>query len=30
MQVGILDMLANVLCICNRYKMDFIQTIVYG
>jgi hypothetical protein len=30
MQVGIIDMLASTLAICNRYKLNFIQVIVYG
>lgn len=30
MQVGVLDMLSSVMCICIRYKLDFAQVIVQG
>ena len=30
MQVGILDMLANIMCVCTRYKLDFTEVITLG
>jgi len=30
MQVGIIDMLASLMSICNRYKLDFTRVVVYG